>query len=148
MSRYSGGSWLVSAIVNLTRRSDNGRINSSPLSRSPAIIRWQEGCPQALRIPVEDPDGDVVRCRWATYSESRRYPDSFPYGALDEVISCYLPFIVVSVVVVVFSFVIWFVLLCFASLLFQSFFQGYAKDFALFCIAIICVHCRLRGHYR
>ena len=85
LSRYSSGSWLVTAIVNLTRRADNGRINSSPVSRSPAIVRWQEGCPQYLRIPAEDPDGDVVKCPWATYSESRKYPDSFPYGNLEEV---------------------------------------------------------------
>lgn len=135
MSRYSGGSWLVSAIVNLTRRSDNGRINSSPLSRSPAIIRWQEGCPQALRIPVEDPDGDVVRCRWATYSESRRYPDSFPYGALDEVVSCYLPFIVVLVVVVVFSFVIWF---CFALLCFAFVPVSLPRVCQRFCVILHC----------
>ena len=85
LSRYSSGSWLVSTIVNLTQRSDSGKINSSPVSRSPAIVRFQEGCPQFLRIPVEDPDGDVVRCRQSTYSESSRYRDSFPYGTLDEV---------------------------------------------------------------
>ena len=85
LSRYGGGSWLISTTVNLTRRSDNGRINSSPVSRSPAIVRWHEGCPQSLRIPVEDADGDVVKCRLATYSESYVYSDSFPYGNLDEV---------------------------------------------------------------
>ena len=83
--RYGSSNWLVSTTVNLTRRSDNGRINSSPKSRSPAIIRWHEGCPSSLRIPVEDPDGDVVKCRFASYSESYKYSDSFPYGTLDEV---------------------------------------------------------------
>ena len=87
LSRY-GGSWLVSTTVNLTRRLDSGRINSSPVSRSPAIVRWFEGCPsQSLRIPVEDADGDVVKCRYAKYSESYFNNDSFPYGTLDEVIS-------------------------------------------------------------
>ena len=86
LSRY-GGYWLVSTTVNLTRRLDNGRINSSPVSRSPAIVRWSEGCPsQSLRIPVEDADGDVVKCRYANYSESYFQSDSFPYGTLDEVI--------------------------------------------------------------
>jgi len=84
LSRSSSGYWRVSTTVNLTRRSDNGRINSSPLSRSAAIIRWQEGCPQSIRIPVEDPDGDVVKCRWATVNESSVRRDSFPYGTLDE----------------------------------------------------------------
>lgn len=80
-----GSSWLVSTSVNLTRRSDNGRINSSPISRSAAYVRFQEGCPHSLRIPVEDPDGDVVKCRHSTYSESKFNSDSFPYGVLDEV---------------------------------------------------------------
>ena len=80
-----GRSWLISTSVNLTRRSDNGRINSSPISRSPAYVRFQEGCSHFLRIPVEDPDGDDVRCRYSTYSESLFNNDSFPYGVLDEV---------------------------------------------------------------
>ncbi|CAH3042520.1 unnamed protein product [Porites lobata] len=91
LSRY-GGSWLVSTTVNLTRRLDNGRINSSPVSRSPAIIRWSEGCPsQSLRIPIEDADEDVVKCRYAKYSESYFQSDSFPYGTLDEK-TCLLTF--------------------------------------------------------
>ena len=88
LSRYGNGAWFISTTVNLTRRSDNGRINSSPVSRSPAIVRWSEGCPsQSLRIPVEDADGDVVKCRYANYSESYFNNDSFPYGTFDEVIS-------------------------------------------------------------
>ena len=80
-----GSGWLVSTSVNLARRSDNGRINSSPISRTAAIVRLREGCPQSLRIPVEDPDGDVVKCRHSTYSESLFNDDSFPHGVLDEV---------------------------------------------------------------
>ncbi|KAL9987825.1 hypothetical protein ACROYT_G002193 [Oculina patagonica] len=82
--KYADGSWLVSTKIDLTRRSDIGRINSSPKSRSPAIVRFQEGCPKSLRIPVEDPDEDVVKCRWASQSESNMNSDSFPYGVLDE----------------------------------------------------------------
>ena len=85
MYLYGDNSWLVSAKIDLTQRSDNGRINSSPVSRSPAIVRFQEGCPKSLRIAVEDPDGDVVKCRWASSSESLIKSDSFPHGALDEV---------------------------------------------------------------
>lgn len=75
----------MTTTLNLSRRADNGRINSSPVSRSPAIVRFQEGCNQSLRIPVEDPDDDVVKCRFANYSESYKYSDSFPFGVLDEV---------------------------------------------------------------
>lgn len=75
----------MSTTLNLTRRSDTGKINSSPVSRSAAIVQFLEGCPQSVRIPVEDPDGDVVKCRFANYSESSKNSDSFPYGILDEV---------------------------------------------------------------
>ena len=69
ISLNSGGrSWSLSTTVNLTRRADTGQINSSPVSTSMPIIRVQSGCSQVIRIPMEDPDGDVVRCRWATGS--------------------------------------------------------------------------------
>ncbi|XP_067057395.1 uncharacterized protein [Acropora muricata] len=84
LAKYPAGNWLVSTTVNLTRRSDTGRINSSPVSKGPVIIRFEEGCPQSFRIPVEDSDDDVVKCRWATYSESYRHADSFPHGVIDE----------------------------------------------------------------
>ncbi|KAJ7383305.1 hypothetical protein OS493_029271 [Desmophyllum pertusum] len=84
LARYADSSWLVSTKLDLTPRSDNGKINSSPVSRSPAIFRLHEGCKQSLRIPVEDPDGDVVKCRWASKIESNIPSDSFPHGVLDE----------------------------------------------------------------
>ncbi|CAH3173233.1 unnamed protein product, partial [Porites evermanni] len=80
---YQDGPFRISTKVTLTQRLDNGRINSSPVSRSPAIIRWSEGCSRSLRIPVEDGDGDVVKCRYANDFESLIY-DSFPHGILDE----------------------------------------------------------------
>ena len=86
LSRYSYGQWLVSGEIDLTPRSDNGKINSSPVTRSLAIYRFQEGCPKEIRIPVEDPDGDTVKCRWASVEESSIANDSFPYGLLEEVI--------------------------------------------------------------
>ena len=83
---YQDGPFRISTKVTLTQRLDNGRINSSPVSRSPAIIRWSEGCSRSLRIPVEDGDGDVVKCRYANDFESLIY-DSFPHGTLDEVMN-------------------------------------------------------------
>ncbi|XP_022787084.1 uncharacterized protein LOC111327217 isoform X1 [Stylophora pistillata] len=82
--RYASSSWLVSTNISLSKRSDNGKINSSPVSKSPAIVRFQKGCQKSLKIPVEDPDGDSVKCRWATHAESFISRDSFPYGELDE----------------------------------------------------------------
>ena len=83
--RYAGSAWLISTNISLSKRSDNGKINSSPVSRSPAIVRFQQGCHKSLTIPVEDPDGDFVKCRRATDAESSIPRDSFPYGELDEV---------------------------------------------------------------
>lgn len=86
LSHYGGSSsWRVKTTINLSPRSDNGKINSSPVTRSPAIVRFPGGCRQSFRIPVEDPDGDTVKCRFATISESLRNSTSFPYGTLDEV---------------------------------------------------------------
>ncbi|PFX27722.1 Deleted in malignant brain tumors 1 protein [Stylophora pistillata] len=84
-------SWKVETAINLAPRWDNGKINSSPVTRSPPIVRFPGGCRQSFRIPVEDPDGDTVKCRFATYSESFKVNTSFPYGELDET-SCLLTY--------------------------------------------------------
>ena len=95
--KYADSRWLVSTNISLSRRSDNGKINSSPVSKSPAIVRFQHGCQRSLRVPVEDPDGDVVKCRWATSAESSIPGDSCPYTVLNEV-KFSLCFVVVQVV--------------------------------------------------
>nr|XP_058953257.1 uncharacterized protein LOC131780658 [Pocillopora verrucosa] len=92
LSHYAGSAgWKVETVINLAPRSDNGKINSSPVTRSPAIVRFPGGCRQSFRIPVEDPDGDTVKCRFATYSESHKVNTSFPYGKMDEK-SCVLTY--------------------------------------------------------
>ena len=86
LSHYPGYyDWKVETAINLAPRSDNRKINSSPVTRSPAIVRFPGGCRQSFRIPVEDPDGDTVKCRFATFWESLKVTTSFPYGELDEV---------------------------------------------------------------
>lgn len=81
-----GSSWLLSTTVNLTRRQDNGKINSSPISAMAPIVRHQQGCPKTITIPAEDSDGDKVRCRWSigSYRECGGVCQSFQSGALDE----------------------------------------------------------------
>ena len=86
--RSGGSSWEVRVKGNLTQRTDNGLINSSPISTITPIIRLQYGCSQTIVIPgkadqitqivdqinhdnsafhsiVADADGDIIRCRWA-----------------------------------------------------------------------------------
>ncbi|PFX27725.1 Deleted in malignant brain tumors 1 protein [Stylophora pistillata] len=84
--RYSPSvsNWHIRTTVNLSPRSDNGKINSSPVTRSPPIVRFPGGCRQSFRIPVEDPDGDTVKCRFATSTESLIPNSSFPYGTINE----------------------------------------------------------------
>eukprot|EP00118_Oscarella_pearsei_P021145 m.235962 g.235962 ORF g.235962 m.235962 type:complete len:1784 (+) comp40130_c0_seq16:813-6164(+) len=61
-----GGSWAVPTTVDLSVRTDTGKINSSPISATAPIIRLQKGCSYSLLIHTDDPDGDTVKCRWAT----------------------------------------------------------------------------------
>ncbi|XP_062507621.1 integrin beta-like protein C [Corticium candelabrum] len=63
-----GSSWSVQTEIDLRRRSDNGKINSSPISATSAIIRLQNGCSYNIPIHTDDPDGDTVKCRWASGS--------------------------------------------------------------------------------
>ena len=60
-----GSTWSVATTVDLRTRPDNSTINSSPTSGTAPIIRLQQSCTYTLPIHVDDPDGDVVRCRWA-----------------------------------------------------------------------------------
>ena len=88
LANGGNGNWFLSTTVNLTRRQDNGKINSSPISALSPIVRHQQGCSKTLVIPAEDSDGDKVRCRWSTGSHRecgavcQRFSSS---GTLDEV---------------------------------------------------------------
>ncbi|KAJ8025089.1 Teneurin-3 [Holothuria leucospilota] len=64
--RNGGSSWDLGALVNLTVRSDTGLINSSPTTTTMPIVRFQRECNNTIQIPVSDPDGDYVRCFWAS----------------------------------------------------------------------------------
>ncbi|XP_027056484.1 uncharacterized protein LOC113683445 [Pocillopora damicornis] len=86
LANGGNGDWLLSTTVNLTRRQDSGKINSSPISAISPIVRHQQGCPKTITIPAEDSDGDKVRCRWSNGSrrECGDVCHSFQSGTLDE----------------------------------------------------------------
>ena len=44
-------SWEVRVKGNLTRRADNGLINTSPISTMAPVVRLQYGCNHMLQIP-------------------------------------------------------------------------------------------------
>ena len=91
ISLVAGGSrWEIRVKGNLTRRTDNGLINTSPISTMSPVVRLQYGCNHTLQVPgnaelttgtystdfrmkitfilVADADGDTIRCRWAESS--------------------------------------------------------------------------------
>ncbi|XP_041361403.1 uncharacterized protein LOC121377467 [Gigantopelta aegis] len=65
-----GGNWEVRMKLNLTTRNDTGLVNSSPRTAMTPIVRLQHRCNHTLTIPVNDPDHDFIRCRWAEASKS------------------------------------------------------------------------------
>eukprot|EP00117_Sycon_ciliatum_P038427 scpid64066/ scgid0794/ len=68
--RYRDTGWVWPFSMNLTQRTDTGMINHSPRSAQIPIVRMQYGCGQNLSIHTDDPDNDIVRCRWCKdYSE-------------------------------------------------------------------------------
>ncbi|XP_038062480.1 uncharacterized protein LOC119732968 [Patiria miniata] len=63
-------SYGAQAHVDLSPRA-NGVINSSPVTSWVPIYRIQRGCNATLNIPVSDPDGDEIKCRWPSSSAER-----------------------------------------------------------------------------
>lgn len=60
-----GSNWYLSTTVNLQLQNHTNKVNQSPLTSMSPLIRIQAGCYAEVRIPVEDADGDVIKCRWA-----------------------------------------------------------------------------------
>ncbi|XP_053395508.1 uncharacterized protein LOC123523804 [Mercenaria mercenaria] len=67
--RQGGGDWSFRTSVDLSVRSDPGKINSSPIVYMPPVLKLQTRCSYTLPLPVADVDGDVVKCRWAIGNE-------------------------------------------------------------------------------
>ena len=75
--------WNVSTTFSLTPRTDNGQINSSPRTVS-LPLRLQSGCHHTIPITVNDPDGDVVQCRWAVGNECASVCNGIPGAVLNS----------------------------------------------------------------
>ena len=82
----SGSSWEVRAKLNLTAILVQRTENASPETKMAPIINLLYGCNHTITIPVEDVDGDVVRCRWAEsiYEECGGVCQAFPGAVLNE----------------------------------------------------------------
>ena len=88
---FSGAAWIaplssgwnLSTTFSLTRRNDTSHINSTPRAITSPVIRLQEGCNHTIALAVNDPDGDIIRCRWAVGMECSGICNQFPGAELD-----------------------------------------------------------------
>nr|XP_022301095.1 uncharacterized protein LOC111109306 [Crassostrea virginica] len=80
----SPGRWSVGTVVYLANRSDTHLANRSPVTAAKPLYIVQYGCETALRIPVADDDGDIVRCRWSEGSECVSICNALPLATLDS----------------------------------------------------------------
>ena len=76
-------SWSVSTTFSLAIRNDTNEINSTPRASIDPVIRLQAGCNHRMSLPVHDPDGDIIRCRWAVGSECSDVCGGIPGAILD-----------------------------------------------------------------
>ncbi|XP_056298756.1 uncharacterized protein LOC130211783 isoform X2 [Pseudoliparis swirei] len=66
-SNRNGISYMTSLTsVELRKRSDTGRVNSSPQTNILPELRVPSNCQRDLDLLTFDPDGDEVRCRYGT----------------------------------------------------------------------------------
>ena len=77
-------SWNVSTTFSLATRADTGQINSSPRAVTAPVLRLQENCDHIIPIAVNDPDNDIIQCRWAVGDECAGICDSFPGAQLNS----------------------------------------------------------------
>ncbi|KAL3881713.1 hypothetical protein ACJMK2_028114 [Sinanodonta woodiana] len=90
---FGGGNWELRVKANLAPRTDTGRVNSAPQVDISPTVRLIHGCHHTIWIPVSDPDGDEVRCRWANsmLNECASICNAFTGAVLNET-SCTVTF--------------------------------------------------------
>ena len=76
--------WNISTTFSLIPRNDTGKINSSPRAITSPVLRLQQGCNHTIVLAVSDPDGDIIRCRWAVGRECAGICNGFPGAILDS----------------------------------------------------------------
>ena len=77
------GRWNISTTFSLVPRADTDQINSSPRVVSFPKLQLLEGHYSTIPLTVIDPDGDIVRCRWASGTECSSVCNSIPGAVLD-----------------------------------------------------------------
>ncbi|CAF1283628.1 unnamed protein product [Didymodactylos carnosus] len=79
---YGSGTrlWAVATDIDLRPRTDNGLINTPPISLVFIPTSIPLGKTTKIQVPYVDPDGDYVACRWSTGTECKDvcYPTNIP----------------------------------------------------------------------
>ncbi|KAL3874862.1 hypothetical protein ACJMK2_037819, partial [Sinanodonta woodiana] len=70
-SSASSSLGYIKTVVNLNIRGDTKKPNGSPYASLPSVIGIQYNCISTIKLPVDDPDADLIRCRWAEPEECR-----------------------------------------------------------------------------
>ena len=99
----NSGNFGGQLIVMTSRRKDKYGFNSTPRSPVAAIVVLFPGCDgYNFTIPTNDPDGDVVWCRWSTATAEcnrcckKSYPASYPFTLSDDCVLTYTGGLVTS----------------------------------------------------
>ncbi|KAM4564967.1 uncharacterized protein V3H82_014060 [Fundulus diaphanus] len=98
---FSGGNWIANddgieswkavTYVELRSRSDIGKANTSPQTTILPLLRVPRNCQRNISLLAFDPDGDDVRCRYASSSLSECANCTTP-SVLNVSSSCTLSF--------------------------------------------------------
>ncbi|XP_022330542.2 uncharacterized protein LOC111128890 [Crassostrea virginica] len=80
----NGNRITLSTTIDTRVRNDTQGINSSPVAALPPYTGIPFGCVSNVTLPVMDPDGDVVKCRWTNSSECGQGCNELPEAYLDE----------------------------------------------------------------
>ncbi|XP_063425719.1 mucin-2-like isoform X1 [Mytilus trossulus] len=76
--------WNLQTTIDLRIRDDINSTNSSPITASKPLYTLQFSCYHELKLPMYDPDGDLVKCRWAVGRECDSVCHAMPSASLDE----------------------------------------------------------------
>ncbi|RNA32367.1 integrin beta A [Brachionus plicatilis] len=83
---YGGGSWHLKLKLDLNKRKDNNKTNSSPIALMSPLTILPLNYTSVIKIPTRDADFDVVKCRWSLSSlgECAGVCNSAPGVLLDQ----------------------------------------------------------------
>lgn len=68
LATNSNASWSLASNIKVKPRPDNGLYNHAPISNFMSPLYTPANFYNEMSIPVIDPEGDVIRCRWANTS--------------------------------------------------------------------------------